>query len=188
MLIEELNREDIASTLVDVIETFEDAYEGFGYFCDGVVFEVNEREEFLALGTEKKFNLGNIALKVGVWEQSQYCGVVNKILWTKGKNKLSPVAIVSDNLGDLEEDDNGKLLNLNEIGVLTAQGNKVKRVPLYEPKNIMVLDAYVGETLYFRYGGEAGVVPCFPDGRLLNEDAVKEILTDEVGWSNWDNF
>ena len=52
----------------------------------------------------------------------------------------------------------------------------------------MVLDAYVGETLYFRYGGEAGVVPCFPDGRLLNEDAVKEILTDEVGWSNWDNF
>lgn len=188
MLIEELNREDIASTLVDVIETFEDAYEGFGYFCDGVVFEVNEREEFLALGTEKKFNLGNIALKVGVWEQSQYCGVVNKILWTKGKNKLSPVAIVSDNLGDLEEDDNGKLLNLNEIGVLTAQGNKVKRVPLYEPKNIMVLDVYVGETLYFRYGGEAGVVPCFPDGRLLNEDAVKEILTDEVGWSNWDNF
>lgn len=188
MLIEELNREDIASTLVDVIETFKDAYEGFGYFCDGVVFEVNEREEFLALGTEKKFNLGNIALKVGVWEQSQYCGVVNKILWTKGKNKLSPVAIVSDNLGDLEEDDNGKLLNLNEIGVLTAQGNKVKRVPLYEPKNIMVLDAYVGETLYFRYGGEAGVVPCFPDGRLLNEDAVKEILTDEVGWSNWDNF
>lgn len=188
MLIEELNREDIASTLVDVIETFEDAYEEFGYFCDGVVFEVNEREEFLALGTEKKFNLGNIALKVGVWEQSQYCGVVNKILWTKGKNKLSPVAIVSDNLGDLEEDDNGKLLNLNEIGVLTAQGNKVKRVPLYEPKNIMVLDAYVGETLYFRYGGEAGVVPCFPDGRLLNEDAVKEILTDEVGWNNWDNF
>lgn len=188
MLIEELNREDIASTLVDVIETFEDAYEEFGYFCDGVVFEVNERGEFLALGTEKKFNLGNIALKVGVWEQSQYCGVVNKILWTKGKNKLSPVAIVSDNLGDLEEDDNGKLLNLNEIGVLTAQGNKVKRVPLYEPKNIMVLDAYVGETLYFRYGGEAGVVPCFPDGRLLNEDEVKEILTDEVGWSNWDNF
>lgn len=188
MLIEEILQDDLQNTIVDIVTAFEEAYEEFGYFCDGVVLELNDRNEFMALGTEKKHNLGNIAMKVGVWEQSQYCGIVNKIIWTKGKNKLSPVAIVSDNLGDLEEDENGKLLNLNEIGVLTAQGNKVKRVPLYEPKNIMILDAYVGEPLYFRYGGEAGVVPCFADGRLLKEDAVKEILTDEVGWSNWDNF
>ncbi len=188
MLIEEIHQEDLESTVMDIVATFEEAYEEFGYFCDGVVLELNDRSEFLAQGTEKKHNLGNIALKVGVWEQSQYCGIINKILWTKGKNKLSPVAIVSDNLGDLIEDEDGRLLNLNEIGVLTAQGNKVKRVPLYEPKNIMILDSYVGEPLYFKYGGEAGVVPCFPDGRLLKEDAIKEILTDEVGWSNWDNF
>lgn len=188
MLIEEINQEDLQTTIVDVIEAFEENYEEFGYFCDGVVFSLNDRYEFLSLGIEKTHNLGNIALKVGVWEQKQYCGIINKVLWTKGKNKLSPVAIVSDNLGDLIEDENGKLVNLNEIGVLTSQGNTVKRVPLYEPKNIMILDAYIGEPLYFRYGGEAGVVPCFPDGRLLKEDIVKEILTDEVGWSNWDNF
>ena len=188
MLIEEILQDDLESTAKDIIIAFEEAYEEFGYFCDGVVLELNSRDEFSALGTEKKHNLGNIALKVGVWEQSQYCGIINKIIWTKGKNKLSPVAIVSDNLGDLAEDDNGKPINLNDIGVLTAQGNMVKRVPLYEPKNIMILDAYVGEPLYFRYGGEAGVVPCFADGRLLKEDAVKEILTDEVGWSNWDSF
>lgn len=185
MLIEEINQEDLQSTIVDVIEAFEENYEEFGYFCDGVVFSLNDRNEFLSLGIEKNHNLGNIALKVGVWEQKQYCGIVNKILWTKGKNKLSPVAIVSDNLGDLIEDEDGRLLNLNEIGVLTSQGNTVKRVPLYEPKNIMILDAYVGEPLFFRYGGEAGVVPCFPDGRLLKEDTVKEILTDEAGWGSW---
>lgn len=188
LLVEELNQEDLADTIKDIVIAFEENYEEFGYFCDGVVLELNNRDEFIALGTEKKHNLGNIALKVGVWEQSQYCGVINKIIWTKGKNKLSPVAIVSDELGDLIEDENGRLVNLSEIGVLTSQGNRVKRVPLYEPKNIMILDAYVGETLYFRYGGEAGVVPCFPDGRLLKEDAVKEILTGESGWSNWDNF
>lgn len=188
LLVEELNQEDLADTIKDIVVAFEENYEEFGYFCDGVVLELNNRDEFIALGTEKKHNLGNIALKVGVWEQSQYCGVINKIIWTKGKNKLSPVAIVSDELGDLIEDENGKLVNLSEIGVLTSQGNRVKRVPLYEPKNIMILDAYVGETLYFRYGGEAGVVPCFPDGRLLKEDTVKEILTGESGWSNWDNF
>lgn len=188
MLIEEINQEDLQSTIVDVIEAFEENYEEFGYFCDGVVFSLNDRNEFLSLGIEKNYNLGNIALKVGVWEQKQYCGIVNKILWTKGKNKLSPVAIVSDNLGDLIEDEDGRLLNLNEIGVLTSQGNTVKRVPLYEPKNIMILDAYVGEPLFFRYGGEAGVVPCFPDGRLLKEDTVKEILTDEAGWGSWNEL
>lgn len=188
MLIEEINQEDLQTTIVDVIEAFEENYEEFGYFCDGVVFSLNDRYEFLSLGIEKTHNLGNIALKVGVWEQKQYCGIINKILWTKGKNKLSPVAIVSDNLGDLIEDENGKLVNLNEIGVLTSQGNTVKRVPLYEPKNIMILDAYVGEPLFFRYGGEAGVVPCFPDGRLLKEDTVKEILTDEAGWGSWNEL
>ena len=188
LLLEEVYQEDLLGTLKDVIECFEENYEEFGYFCDGVVFEVNGRDEFIALGTEKKHNLGNIALKLGVWEQSQYCGIVNKIIWTKGKNKLSPVAIVSDELNDLVEDEEGRLVNLSEIGVLTAQGNRVKRVPLYEPKNIMILDAYVGEPLYFRYGGEAGVVPCFPDGRLLSEDVVKEVLTGDSGWNNWDNF
>lgn len=188
LLLEDVHQDDLQSTLVDVVKTFEEGYEEFGYFCDGVVFELNYVNEFNAMGTEKKHHLGNIALKVGVWEQNQYCGVVNKIIWTKGKNKLSPVAIVSENEDDLIEDYDGKLVNLNEIGVMTAQGNKVRRVPLYEPKNIMILDAYIGEPLYFRYGGEAGVVPCFPDGRLLKEDAVKEILTDEVGWDNWDNF
>ena len=188
LLIESCSKDELLSTVKDIVNAFEDEYEEFGYMCDGVVLELNNKDEFIELGTEKNHNLGNIALKVGVWKQEQYCGIINKILWTKGKNKLSPVAIVSDNLGDLVEDEFGNPVNLSEIGVLTAQGNSVKRVPLYEPKNIIVLDAYVGEPLYFRYGGEAGVVPCFPDGRLLKEDAVKEILTDEVGWDNWDEF
>ena len=185
---EEVCNGDLYNTIKDTIELFEEGYEEFGYFCDGVVFEVNDRNLFAQLGTDKNHNLGNIALKVGVWEQKQYCGIVNKILWTKGKNKLTPVAIISDNEGDLIEDEYGEPKNLSEIGVLTSQGNRVKRVPLYEPKNIIILDAYVGEPLYFRYGGEAGVVPCFPDGRLLKEDVVKDILTDEVGWNGWDNF
>lgn len=50
---------------------------------------------------------------------------------------------------------------------------------MYEPKNILILDAYIGRPLSFRYGGEAGEVPCFSDGRLLKEDVVKEILTEE---------
>ena len=178
-LIESSTKSSLQNLMKDVLSTFEEYYEEFGYFCDGVVFEVNNRQLFKELGTEGNHNCGNIALKVGVWEQVCYTGVINKIIWTRGKVKLSPVAIVSDGPNDLEVDDSGKPLNLESIGVLTSQGNRVKRVPLYEPKNILILDAYVGRALSFRYGGEAGVVPCFPDGRLLKEDVVKEILTGE---------
>jgi DNA ligase (NAD+) len=176
-VISNLGRESIIGFLEEtLIPDLENLYEEYDYFCDGIVFGLNDSEEFNSLGSEGKSNNGNIALKVGVWKQDVYTGIVNKIIWTRGKNKLSPVAIVSENYGDLEEID-GKYENLNDIGILTIQGNKVKRVPLYEPKNILILECYEGEPLSFRYGGEAGVVPCFSDGRLLKEDVAREILT-----------
>ena len=142
-----------------------------------------DMELFNEMGTEGNHNCGNIALKVGIWEQTQYAGYVQKILWKRGKSKLSPVAIVGSEPyiipeSECDEEDSEKTY-WNELGVLTAQGNKVRRVPLYEPKNILILDAYVGRVIYFRYGGEAGVVPCFADGRLLKEDTAREILIGE---------
>lgn len=177
-LIESSTKEELLDNIKYSVEIAEEEYEEYGYFCDGLVFELNDTEEFRALGTEGNHNLGNIALKVGVWEQVQYCGIVNKIIWTKGKTKLSPVALISEDM-DILEDDDGNVLNMEDLGVLTAQGNKVRRVPLYEPKNMLILEAYEGNPIFFRYGGEAGVIPCFPDGRLLKEDAAKEILTGE---------
>lgn len=182
MLIEEASRDDLLGVINDVIDAFEEGYEEFGYFCDGVVFECNDRELFKALGTEGNHNLGNIALKVGVWEQVSYVGYVQEIIWKRGKSKLSPVALVAEEPSMLITDDTGKVLNMDDLGVLTAQGNKVRNVPLYEPKNILILNAYPGEPINFRYGGEAGVVPCFPDGRLLKEDAAKEVLTGEYDY------
>lgn len=185
MFIESATPTELSGMLRDLIASFEDAYDEFGYFCDGVVLEIDDRELFAELGTEGNHNLGNIALKVGLWEQSQYYGYVQKILWTKGKVKLSPVAIIAEMPDMLEEDIYGKAINWNDLGVVTAQGNKVRRVPLYEPRNIMVLGAYVGEPVYFRYGGEAGVVPCFPDGSLLKDDAVRNaanIWDSEDDW------
>lgn len=182
LLIESANKDELPDLLHSVVEAFEENYEEFGYFCDGVVFECNSRELFNELGTSGNHNNGNIALKVGVWEQVSYSGYVQKILWTRGKSKLSPVAIVADEPNMLCEGDEGDISNWDELGVLTSQGNKVRRVPLYEPKNILVLDAYPGEVIYFRYGGEAGVVPCFPDGRLLKEDAARDILVGEYGY------
>ena len=179
MLIESEYKSEFFPMVEAIIQGFEDSYEDFGYFCDGVVLEVNDRKLFNELGTSGNHNNGNIALKVGLWEQCSYSGYVQKILWTRGKSKLSPVAIVADSPDMLIEDEDGDIVNMEELGVLTAQGNKVRRVPLYEPKNLLILDAYPGDVVYFRYGGEAGVVPCFPDGRLLKEDAAKDIMLGE---------
>lgn len=183
LLVEQATRDDLLDTIESVVQVFEENYEEFGYFCDGVVFEVNKRSLFNEMGTEGNHNCANIALKVGLWEQTQYAGYVQKILWKRGKSKLSPVAIVGSEPyiipeNECKEEDIEKQY-WEYLGVLTAQGNKVRRVPLYEPKNILILDAYVGRVVYFRYGGEAGVVPCFPDGRLLKEDTAREILIGE---------
>lgn len=184
LLIENCDKDELAYTIESVVNSFESDYEEFGYFCDGVVFEVNSRETFFEMGTMGNHFNGNIALKVGIWEQTQYTGYINKIIWTRGKTKLSPVALVGSEQGMLIEDDEGKMINYNELGVLTAQGNKVRRVPLYEPKNLIILDAYVGNPVCFKYGGEAGVVPCLPDGRLLKEDASVSIVTGD----EWERY
>lgn len=168
------------NTLVSSIKEMLTAFENneYDYFCDGVVVEINNRELFRSLGLEGNHNVGNIAMKVGIWSQDQYVGYVQKIEYTRGKVKLSPVAIISDEPNAIIED-RGQILNYEDLGVLTAQGNKVRRVPLYEVKNILILEAYPGNLIHFRYGSEAGVVPCFPDGSVLGDDAVLDFVLQE---------
>lgn len=157
--LEDVSREELFDSMQTVVSDLEESLDVFGYFCDGVVFEANEnlvREDNEGDG---KYHNYNLALKVNSWSQDLYTGYIKEIKWKRGKSKLSPVAVVAESL-DSDE------------GVLTVQGNRVKNVPLYNPKNILVLSAYLDCPINFKYGGEAGVVPCFPDGRLLSEDFV----------------
>ncbi len=174
--------------------------ENYDYYTDGLICTLNRTDLFQALGDDgSHYRYGNIALKVGFWSQDMYEGYVKTILWMKGKTKLSPVAIVAPADADIEfidGDDHAFVFsvkdieNFDDMGIVTAGGNKVRRVPLYEPSNMLQLNAFKGYPLYFRYGGEAGVVPCFPDGTPLLEGKVKNaILNDYVeeesnsGWS-----
>lgn len=138
---------EVARTAVDDFESVEQTY---AYFTDGVVFSVDDLSVLASMGTEKSYKLGNVALKVGHWEQNMYSSVVDHIDWKEGRSKLTPVAVVEP--------------------TLTANGASVTNVPLYAPIHILRLKAYPGNVIHFRFGGEAGVVPCFPDGTLLTED------------------
>lgn len=161
--LEEIDKEDLLENMKEVVNTLEAGYEDFGYFCDGVVFEVSDGDVRSYLEGDGKYHNYNLALKVDSWSQDIYTGYIKNITWKRGKFKLNPVAVVVE---DLNSDE----------GVLTVQGNRVKNVPLYNPKNILVLGAYLGTPLSFKYGGEAGVVPCFPDGKLLSDDYIVEEL------------
>lgn len=200
-LVDGLNKDTLLETLPSIVsdcesEVMQDANGegGYEYYTDGLVFELNNRELFKDMGSDgKKYNLGNVALKVGYWQQDMYSGYIQTILWTDGKTKYSPVAIIADDIDVAEFVDGSavdyissqkEIENWKDLGVLTAGGNKVRRVPLYEPNNMIMLDAYVGNPLYFRYGGEAGVVPCFPDGTPLLDGKIKSALSadDDYGW------
>lgn len=161
--LEEISKDDLLENMKEVVSALESNYEDFGYFCDGVVFEVSDGDVRSYLEGEGKYHDYNLALKVDSWSQDIYTGYIKEVIWKRGKFKLNPVAVVVEDL------------NSNE-GVLTVQGNRVKNIPLYNPKNILILKAYIGSPLSFKYGGEAGVVPCFPDGKLLSEDYVVEEL------------
>lgn len=132
-----------------IVEMFATVQETYSYYTDGVVVSVDLFDEFESFGSEEHHHNGNLALKIGFWKQDMYSAVIEDIKWKRGKNKLSPVAVVEP--------------------TLTVTGNTVRHVPLYNPYNILILDAYPGEVIHFRYGGEAGVKPCFADGRNVTE-------------------
>ncbi|MED3261445.1 NAD-dependent DNA ligase [Bacillus thuringiensis] len=186
--------EVLEDTLAEIEEEVFNEAEPYEYFTDGVVIQIDDYATFHALGDDGgKYNKGNIALKVGAWSQDNYYGYVQYIDFSKGKSKLSPVAILGtepnqavfeiddeiyQGLDEVMEYHDIETLNFNladcvknykDLGVGTASGNKVRRVPLYEVANMILLGITPNSILYFKYGGEAGVVPCREDGSLIKD-------------------
>lgn len=198
--IEELSGQGLLNMVSEVEEVIFDEEAPYEYYIDGLVMELNDMEDFHSVGGDLKYDYGNVALKVGAWEQNNYKGYVQFITWSQGKGKLSPVAIVAEepdqvefiyneilyqglpalmedvDIADLQCDLVDLVNNYKTLGIPTANGSKVKRVPLYEPANLFILDVQPNSLLHFKYGGEAGVVPTDDKGRLLT--ALKGLDTD----------
>ena len=59
----------------------------------------------------------------------------------------------------------GVVFSVDSLSALTSMGTEKS----YKLGNV-ALKVYPGNLIHFRFGGEAGVVPCFSDGTLLTED------------------
>ena len=165
---------DVACSLVeDAGNVYEDEEDPYDIYTDGIVFGLDNLSdvEYVNNSNENeysgKYRLDNCALKVGVWKQDLYEGIIDHIEWSKGKTKVTPVAVL-------------------EEPVLTATGNSVRNVPLYGANYILMLEAYPGRIINFRYGGEAGVVPCTPAGIPLAKAHVQYRVDNEFEVEGYD--
>lgn len=149
-----IDRRNFESQIEDILLEMDMKSSDYDYYTDGLVLAIDDLALFEEFGQEDKFRLGNLALKMGRWKQDAYSGVVREIQWVNGKSKKTPVAILDE-------------------GVLTATGNTVTNIPLYAPLYILMLEAYPGNVIHFRYGGEAGVIPVTQDGRLVTDKDLK---------------
>lgn len=204
--------EDIVNLVLEDIEGYNNRVKRAdikgGYYSDGIVLQLENLGLFSELGGNEKYDFGAIAIKMGTWEQSNYVGYVQYVSWSRGKSKLSPVAIVAEErdrvifevdgreyrgLNDLRDNYDGYsgivdslddyVINYDDLGVVTAvggqDGNRVRRVPLFNLNGLVALGVELGQPLNFRYGAESGVVPCDRYGNLYLSDEVQSLYRGE---------
>lgn len=136
----------------EIIEFFQDISSTYLYPCQGLVFSLDEYKD----SQERNF-LGDLVFFIPEWNTypCSYTGIIQDIKWVKGKEKLSPVAVLGDNI----------------LGV--------SEVPLFDVRNILLLEAYPGREINFQYGKKVGPLPCFPSGEVLFDDFVLRLLAGE---------
>lgn len=150
-----INRQLLTRNIENIIADMDIKSTDYPYYTDGVVLSIDDIALFNEFGAEDKYRLGNLALKLGRWAQDSYSGIVSHIDWVKGKSKITPVAVL-------------------EEPILTATGASVQNIPLYSPVYVLLIEAYPGRVINFRFGGEAGVLPITSDGRLVTELSLSD--------------
>lgn len=111
------------------------------YATDGVVVSINDNDLFYSLGLNGNSWNANFALKMGrYWESNVYSSIIKEVIFVPGKMYLTPKAIIEP--------------------VTVPGGQTISTVPLY---NVGVMERYgyvPGAIVYFRFGGEQGVMCC----------------------------
>ncbi len=197
-IVEDLKKETFIDDLHSIVEDCEievratDVQEGYVYLTDGLIFAIDDKNYFTKLGkSASKYQYGNINLRIGYWKQTTYTGYIQTIYWKQGQNYLKPYAIIADKPNIIEFDDYGNnpyvtriesITNLEDLGVKTETG-KVTLVPLYNPNQILRLDAYVDTQIIFVEDSILGVLPCFDDGRVLLDGLLQEVINGEKQFS-----
>ena len=116
---------------------------------DGVVVRVNDNALFRELGENGNTYLGGFILKAGErFGAKVYSGLIHKIEWDYGSDKLSPRAVISP--------------------VTVYDGNTINTVSLYSVGVMRDNSFTVGSKIYFLYDNETGAMLCDEDGKVVS--------------------
>lgn len=196
-VIEDMQKDSFIEDLPDIVKDCEievratDVQEGYAYLTDGLIFTLDDRRYFEDMGKSlSKYQYGNITLRIGYWKQDTYKGYIQTIYWKQEQNKKMPYAVIADSPNVIEFDDFGinpyitsldVITNINRLGIRT-QNQNVLLVPLYNPNQILRLDAYVNTELVFIDDKVLGVLPCFEDGRVLLDGILQQVIKGEYSF------
>jgi DNA ligase (NAD+) len=149
ILVENVDIYNLNVVVEEVLNHFERIYDELEYATDGVVMAIDDNETFYSLGMDGNAYLGNFALKMGkYWESNIYKSIIKEIKWIPGKTYITPKAIIEP--------------------VITVTGATVENVPLYNVGVIERLKLIPGNEIYFKFGGETGVTLVAPDGTPIS--------------------
>ena len=105
---------------------------------------------------------------MGKWKQSVYSSTILDIKLTAGKSKKTPVAVIEPIRAD--------------------NGSTVRNVPLYNLATVVLLNAYIGHPIFFKYGGESGVIPCTPTGERIIFASDMSNLANTPDFDSYDEY
>ena len=142
---------------------------GYTYETKGLIFTLNDIDKCKEIGLFNDFDLSSIVLKFNV--DKVYTGIIQAIYWKPYKEELKPFALIADDIDVIKTEP--YVLNLDDIenfenlGVCT-ENDLVTEIPLYNASNMIKLDAYIGNKIYFKERND-NVYPCYSDGLLVSE-------------------
>lgn len=134
--------------LINAFNYFFPLKEQLPYSSDGLVLAIDDNDVFYAQGDTDHHYLGNLALKVGVWDPGYYVGIVIDIKWSYGEQVITPEAIIEP--------------------VRISTGNDVESIPLDNIRRMIEHDIRPGSEIYFKITSDTKISLVHEEEELEN--------------------
>lgn len=154
----DVTRSTFESDIEEIVYQMENRVGEYDYYSTGVVVTVDNNDLLDDFGVEDMYRSGQLLLNLGKWRNEGYQSQIEAIVWVRGDKARVPMAKIRE--------------------TVTDGGVPVNYVPLYAPCYILMLEAYRGNTIHFKHGGDAGAVPTLPDGRLVRSLNVSDMFPE----------
>lgn len=136
------------SDIHSLFEYFTPFKEQLPYSSDGLVLAIDDNNNFYAQGETNHHYMGNMALKVGVWNPGYYVGIVKQIKWSIGEYYLTPEAEIEP--------------------VLVKHGSHVSSIPLDHVGRLVEHNIVPGSEIYFKVTGDSKITLVHREEELEN--------------------